>query len=64
MYVMFIDEEAMRVFNGNPIQWADADWTSTWRPNGIDPTIFPHGELPMKRVRLENGETDHSIALK
>lgn len=28
----------------------------------MDPSLFPRGELPMKRVSLENGDNNHSIA--
>ena len=63
-YEMFVDEETASVFSGGRIPWIDAD---TWRTNGIDPTIFRRGELPMKRILLNNpmmvNNTDHSIAL-
>ncbi len=65
-YEMFVDEETMVAFNGSPISWFDQD---TWRADGMDPTLFPHSELPMKRVALPSDNRltpfiDHYIALK
>ena len=60
-YEILLDEATAVAFNGGPIQWAD---DKEWRATGMDPSLFPQGALPMKRVLLERGENNHSIAAK
>ncbi len=60
-YEILLDEATAVAFNGGPIPWAD---DKEWRATGMDPSLFPQGALPMKRVLLERGENNHSIAGK
>ncbi len=60
-YEILLDEATAVAFNGGPIPWAD---DKEWRATGMDPSLFPQGALPMKRVLLERGEHNHSIAGK
>ncbi len=58
-YEILLDEATAIACDGGPIQWAD---DTEWRATGMDPSLFPQGALPMKRVLLERGENNHSIA--
>ena len=59
-YEMFLDEETVTAFQGGPVPWLkDTEWTT----DGVDPSIFPGGELPMKRIKHEDGVNRHSVAL-
>jgi hypothetical protein len=42
------------------------DWCAedNWRPDGIDNTVFPRGEIPMKRVLMKDGDEVHNISMK
>ena len=60
-YEILLDEATAIACDGGPIQWAD---DTEWRATGMDPSLFPQGALPMKRVLLERGENNHSIAAK
>jgi hypothetical protein len=60
-YEMFIDEATAIAFDGGQVSWlAEGDW----RANGMDPTLFPAGELPMKRIKRVHGVNNHDVALK
>ncbi len=61
MYEIFLDNAMWIACGGGPIQW---DEDTSWRATGMDPTLFPQGSIPMKRVLLERGENNHSIAAK
>ena len=61
MYEILLDKAMWDACPGGPIQW---DGDTSWRATGMDPTLFPQGSIPMKRVLLEGGENNHSIAAK
>ena len=44
MFEMCIDEETLNSFRGDEV---------AMKRDGIDPSIFPKGELPMKEILLE-----------
>ena len=54
----------MNVFDGKSPSWLAAD-DLPWTTHGFDPSIFPRGELPMKRKRVidEHGQNEYSVAL-
>ena len=60
-YEIFLDDARAIACDGGPIQWAE---DTPWRATGMDPSLFPQGAIPMKRVLLERGENNHSIAAK
>ena len=60
-YEMFLCEETMAIFHGKSPSWLAAD-DGPWTTYGIDPSIFPQGQLPMKRVALDTAH-HHSVAL-
>ena len=35
-----------------------------WLARGMDPTLFPQGAIPFKRILFENGVNSHTIASK
>ena len=35
-----------------------------WLARGMDPTLFPQGAIPFKRILFENGVNNHSVASK
>ena len=35
-----------------------------WLATGMDPTLFPQGAIPFKRILFENGVNNHSVASK
>ncbi len=61
MYEILLDKAMWDACRGGPIQW---DPDTLWRATGMDPTLFPQGSIPTKRVLLEPGENNHSIAGK
>ena len=60
-FEMFLSQEQFDVFRGERIPWLAED---TWRATGMDNTLFPKGEIPMKRIVLENDLNEHNIAMK
>ncbi len=48
-------------FEGGPAAWLK---DQEWRATGMDPYLFPQGVIPMKRILLENGVNNHSLATK
>ncbi len=61
MYEILLDQAMWDATQGGPIDW---DPNTSWRATGLDPSLFPQGHIPMKRVLLEHGENTHSIAGK
>ena len=60
-YEILLDDETMQVIHGLVVpSWLPTG--TTWTANGFDPTLFPQGKLPMKRIMYEDGENYHSIA--
>ena len=53
----------LTICNGAKILWLNSH-QKDWRAEGLDPTMFPGGEVPFKRVLMENGVNKHSIAAK
>ena len=52
---MYIDQATADAFFNGPVEWIASDWQC----RGVDPTIFPKGEVPFKKF-----SEDHSIAAK
>ena len=50
LFEILLDQETMVAFNGGEVAWCT---DKTYRCEGPDPTIFPLGEIPMKRVVLD-----------
>ena len=48
MFEMCIDVETLNSFMGDEVAWS-----KPYKCDGIDPSIFPKGELPMKKILLE-----------
>ena len=46
---------------GKKLPWLQA---VEWRAEGADPSLFPNGTLPMKRILLNEGEDTHEPATK
>ena len=60
-YEIFLDEAMLGACLGGPIPWLPGE---AWRAKGIDATLFPTGEIPMKTIWMESGENEHTIAKK
>ena len=60
-YEILIDESTATAFEGGPVAWLNGQ---EWRATGVDPSLFPQGVIPMKRILLENGVNNHSLATK
>ena len=61
-YEIFLDEAMLGACLGGPIPWLPGE---AWRATGIDATLFPRGEIPMKPIWIEEGgENEHTIAKK
>ena len=48
MFEMCIDQETWNSFMGDEVSWS-----RPYKCDGIDPSIFPKGELPMKKIFLD-----------
>ena len=60
-YEILIDESTATAFDGGPVAWLEDE---EWRATGMDPTLFPQGAIPFKRILFENGVHNHSVASK
>ena len=60
-YEMFLDASTVTAFEGCQISWAQRD---DWRADGTDSTLFPGGNIPMKRVLINDGAKTYNIAAK
>ncbi len=58
---ILIDESTATAFDGGPVAWLKGE---EWRATGMDPTLFPQGAIPFKRILFENGVNNHSVASK
>ena len=61
-YEILLDEPIAVAVIGGPIPWCQ---DTTWVSNGLHNSLFPNGQIPMKRVMISaKDEPDHSIAMK
>ena len=58
-FEMFLDQETMEAIQTGRVPWYDANDESGYQCDGVDPAIFPGGEVPMKPW-----SPDHRIALE
>ena len=63
---MLLDEPTEKAINAMPIEWLRDEPdpnVRSYRAHGFDPTIFPKGWIPFKRVALnEQGTNRHVLA--
>jgi hypothetical protein len=60
-YEILVDKQTITAFHGGPVPWTT---DQSWRASGMDPSLFPNGMIPLKRVLMEDGENHHTIAAK
>ena len=57
-FEMCIDEATFNCL----VRGQEVAWAKPYKCDGIDPTIFPNGELPMKKVLVVGGERIDAVA--
>ena len=58
-FEIFLDRETMQAIRTGKVTWYDPEDVHGYRCDGLDPAIFPCGEVPMKF-----SSPDHRIALE
>ena len=58
-FEIFLERETQRAISTGKVSWYDPEDVHGYRCDGLDPGIFPCGEVPMKFA-----SPDHRIALK
>ncbi len=62
-YEILFDGDTIQAVCGGPIPWGQG--SDNWRADGIDPTLFPPGFVPMKPASVTpNGDRNHAVAAK
>ena len=56
-YEILLDDQMFQAYSGRAISWLEHD---TWRAEGLEPTLFADGKVPMKLIEGD----DHIIAAK
>ena len=60
-FALFVDEATLSAVQSGVASWCD---DGNWRAEGFDNSLYPKGELPLKRIAItEDGHENYHIAL-
>ena len=60
-FAVFLDEQTLKAVESGVVPWRDY---GDWHPEGFDNTLYPQGELPLKRIAvMEDGRENYHIPL-